>query len=73
MQQSKGFNENYSMKPSKFYLFNEYKPKQLQIVNIYIVCVFISISPLPLLSHNFLASQVAMHAVYRLLIACQQN
>ena len=33
--------------------------------------VLISISPL--LSHNFLESQIAKHAVYRLLIACQQN
>ena len=42
---------------SIYVLWNNIRLKQLQIVNIYILCVFISISPL--LSHNFLASQVA--------------
>ena len=48
------------------------KPNQLQnINNINILRIFIFISPL--LSHNFITSQVATYAVYWLLIACQQN
>ena len=54
-----------------YYFLNkdlQHEPERLQSVNIYILCVFISMSPL--LSRNFLASHVA---VYLLLIACQQN
>ena len=47
------------------------KSKQLQSVNIYILCVFILLSPM--LSHIFLLPQVATYSVFRFLIACQQN
>ena len=40
---------------------NQHKLKQLQSVNIFMLCDFIPISPL--LSHSFLAPQVAMCAV----------
>ena len=51
----------FSKKGLNWFWIVFYKPKQLQSGNIYILCVFISKSPL--LSHNFLAFQVAIYAV----------
>ena len=64
---------NNSQKRSKLNcILQSQIPAECQYIVIFTSCnVFILISPL--LSHHFLASEVAMHAVYGLLIACQQN